>query len=139
MNRQAEFILVIIGASFSILSFFVAILYAAIFGINAVMMTTGNSYMYADSSETIFFWIFTVGAVIAVIFTIISAVFGFIGAFKIKNDVPKVKLFGICFIILGGLQIFTISGILFVIAGILTLTKKEYKTNHKEDEGIKWE
>lgn len=138
MNRQAEFILVIVGASFSILSFFVALLYVAIFGINAVIMT-GDTYMYADSGEAAFFWIFTVGAIIAVIFTVISAVFGFIGAFKIKNNVPKVRVFGICFIILGGLQIFSISGILFVIAGILTLTKKEYKTNYNDDEGIKWE
>ncbi|HAK1043505.1 TPA: 2'-O-methyl transferase, partial [Listeria monocytogenes] len=26
-----------------------------------------------------------------------------------------------------------------LIAGILTITKKEYKTNSKEDEGTKWE
>lgn len=70
-------------------------------------------------------------------FALGSAVFGFIGAFKVKSDGPKVKTLGVCFIVLGGLQVFTIHGILFLIAGILTITKKEYKTNSKEDEGTK--
>lgn len=84
-------------------------------------------------------WIFTFFSIIAVIFTVASAVFGFIGAFKIKNNSSKVKTIAVCFIVLGGLQVFSIQGILFLIAGILTLTKKEYKTNFRENEGIKWE
>lgn len=138
MNRQTEFILLIIGASFSILTFFGAALYAVIFGFSTFLMYA-EPYSYSSGDDTFVAGLFTFFAVVAALFAIVSAVFGFIGAFKIKNNHAKVKTFGTCFIVLGGLQIFTISGILFLIAGILTVSKKEYKTNYKEDEGIKWE
>ncbi|EEJ0013622.1 DUF4064 domain-containing protein [Listeria innocua] len=138
MNRQTEFILLIIGASFSIITFFAAALYALIFGFSAIVLS-GSPTTYGGSEEMIMSWIFTFFSIIAVIFTVASAVFGFIGAFKIKNNSSKVKTIAVCFIVLGGLQVFSIQGILFLIAGILTLTKKEYKTNFRENEGIKWE
>lgn len=138
MNRQAEFILIIVGASFSILTFFGATLYTLVFGINAMLMLDMPT-TYGGGGEAIILWIFTFFSIIAVLFTLASAIFGFIGAFKIKNNGPKTKLFGVCFIVLGGLQVFTIHGILFLIAGILTVTKKEYQTNLKEGEGIKWD
>ncbi len=138
MNRQTEFILLIIGASFSIITFFAAALYALVFGFSAIVLS-GSPMTYGGSEEMIMSWIFTFFSIIAVIFTVASAVFGFIGAFKIKNNSSKVKTIAVCFIVLGGLQVFSIQGILFLIAGILTLTKKEYKTNFRENEGIKWE
>ncbi|AHI54944.1 DUF4064 domain-containing protein [Listeria ivanovii] len=138
MNRQTEFILLIIGASFSILTFFGAALYAVLFGFSTLVMYAEPA-SYSSGEDTFMVGLFTFFALVAAFFALVSAVFGFIGAFKIKNNHAKVKVFGICFIVLGGLQIFTISGILFLIAGILTVSKKEYKTNYIEGEGTKWE
>ncbi|EAC2771396.1 DUF4064 domain-containing protein [Listeria monocytogenes] len=138
MNRQTEFTLLIVGASLSILTFLGAMLYTIIFGLNTLMVADTFGY-YSSSEETIVLGIITFFSVVAAFFALGSAVFGFIGAFKVKSDGPKVKTLGACFIVLGGLQVFTIHGILFLIAGILTITKKEYKTNSKEDEGTKWE
>ncbi|EAC7954537.1 DUF4064 domain-containing protein [Listeria monocytogenes] len=138
MNRQTEFTLLIVGASLSILVFLGAVFYSLIFGFNTLMVADTFGY-YSGSDEAIVFGIITFFSVVAAFFALVSAVFGFIGAFKIKSNGPKVKQLGVCFIILGGLQVFTIHGILFLIAGILTVTKKEYKTISKEDEGTKWE
>ncbi|EQC0656786.1 DUF4064 domain-containing protein [Listeria monocytogenes] len=138
MNRQTEFTLLIVGASLSILTFLGAMLYTIIFGLNTLMVADTFGY-YSSSEETILLGIITFFSVVAAFFALGSAVFGFIGAFKVKSDGPKVKTLGVCFIVLGGLQVFAIHGILFLIAGILTITKKEYKTNSKEDEGTKWE
>ncbi|EDO0829442.1 DUF4064 domain-containing protein [Listeria monocytogenes] len=138
MNRQTEFTLLIVGASLSILVFLGAVFYSLIFGVNTLMVTDTFGY-YSSSEEAIVLGIITFFSVVAAFFALASAVFGFIGAFKIKSNGPKVKQLGVCFIILGGLQVFTIHGILFLIAGILTVTKKEYKTISKEDEGTKWE
>lgn len=138
MNRQTEFILLIIGASFSILTFFGAALYAILFGFSTFMIYA-EPYSYSSGEDTFVVGLFTFFALVVAFFALISAVFGFIGAFKIKNNHAKVTVFGTCFIVLGGLQILTISGILFLIAGILTVSKKEYKTNYIEGEGIKWE
>ncbi|HFK0524418.1 TPA: DUF4064 domain-containing protein [Listeria monocytogenes] len=118
MNRQTEFTLLIVGASLSILTFLGAMLYTIIFGLNTLMVADTFGY-YSSSEETILLGIITFFSVVAAFFALGSAVFGFI--------------------VLGGLQVFTIHGILFLIAGILTITKKEYKTNSKEDEGTKWE
>ncbi|ACK40571.1 DUF4064 domain-containing protein [Listeria monocytogenes] len=138
MNRQTEFTLLIVGASLSILVFLGAVFYSLIFGVNTLMVTDTFGY-YSSSEEAIVLGIITFFSIIAAFFALLSAVFGFIGAFKIKSNGPKAKQLGVCFIILGGLQVFTIHGILFLIAGILTVTKKEYKTISKEDEGTKWE
>ncbi|MBC2182992.1 DUF4064 domain-containing protein [Listeria sp. FSL L7-0233] len=144
MNRQTEFTLLIVGASFSIMTFLGAMAYTVIFGLNTLLVFD-TSY-YAGPDEAIFFGIITFVSVIAVIFALVSAIFGFVGAFKVKSGGPKVKTIAVCFIILGGLQVFTIHGILFLIAGILAVNKKEYKTISKEyetisteDEGTKWE
>ncbi|ENI8449078.1 DUF4064 domain-containing protein [Listeria monocytogenes] len=138
MNRQTEFTLLIVGASLSILVFLGAVFYSLIFGVNTLIVTDTFGY-YSSSEEAIVLGIITFFSIIAAFFALVSAVFGFIGAFKIKSNGPKAKQLGVCFIILGGLQVFTIHGILFLIAGILTVTKKEYKTISKEDEGTKWE
>ncbi|EAE9229863.1 DUF4064 domain-containing protein [Listeria monocytogenes] len=138
MNRQTEFTLLIVGASLSILVFLGAVFYSLIFGVNTLMVTDTFGY-YSSSEEAIVLGIITFFSIIAAFFALLSAVFGFIGAFKIKSNGPKAKQLGVCFIILGGLQVFTIHGILFLIAGILTVTKKEYKTISKEDEGTRWE
>lgn len=145
MNRQTEFTLLIVGASLSILTFFGAALYAVIFGFSALVIFDDASY-FASSEDLFVTGIMAFGSIIAAIFGLISAIFGFIGAFKVNSGGSKLKTIAICFIILGGLQAFSIHGILFIIAGILILNKKEYKTVSKkyetistEDEGTKWE
>ncbi|MBC2121239.1 DUF4064 domain-containing protein [Listeria marthii] len=145
MNRQTEFTLLIVGASLSILTFLGAVFYTAIFGFSALVVFDDASY-YTTSEDLIVAGIMTFGSIIAAIFALVSAIFGFVGAFKVNGGGPKVKTIAVCFIVLGGLQVFTIHGILFLIAGILALNKKEYKTVSKEyetisteDEGTKWE
>lgn len=133
MNRQAEFILTIIGAAFSILSTIFIVLYALFLGWGFTA-----SMGYTSSEDVIFFGVFAVIIGIIVLVTIASAVIGFIAAFKIKADVPKIRTYAILLIVFGGLQISSIQGILFLIAGILTLTRKPAE-KIESGEQTKWE
>ncbi|WP_260443108.1 hypothetical protein [Listeria fleischmannii] len=93
---------------------------------------------YTSSEDVIFFGVFAVIIGIIVLVTIASAVIGFIAAFKIKADVPKIRTYAILLIVFGGLQISSIQGILFLIAGILTLTRKPAEKT-ESGEQTKWE
>ncbi|WP_088825482.1 DUF4064 domain-containing protein [Listeria goaensis] len=130
MNRQAEFILTIIGAAFSIVTTIFIVIYALFMG-----MGIAASLEFASGNTTAWFLgIFVVIFGMIILISIASAVFGFIAAFKIKEDVPKVQTYAIMLIVLGGLQVSSIQGILFLVAGILTVTKKTPKVPSTENE-----
>ncbi|WP_205527788.1 DUF4064 domain-containing protein [Listeria costaricensis] len=123
MNRQAEFILALIGAIFNTFAALLVFFYVAMIGIG-VLVSTADSYSYFLPEDYIFMGIGLIFFVIIGLVIAAGTIFGYIAAFKIKADSPKVKTFGIVLIVFGGLQILSIQGILYLVAGILTLTHK---------------
>ncbi len=138
MNRQAEYILIIIGAVFSILSAIFYTIYAIFLGsgIEIIISASQNSdgFLFKSSIIIIFSVIFLILVAIAV--------FGFIAASKIKKDASNVNTYAVILIVMGGLQIVSIQGILFLTAGILLVTKKTPQvplTKNESEDKTKWE
>ncbi|WP_239257160.1 DUF4064 domain-containing protein [Listeria ilorinensis] len=121
MNRQAEFILALIGAIFNTFAALLVFFYVALIGLG-VLASAADSYLLPE--DYVFMGIGLIFFVIIGLVIAAGTVFGYIAAFKIKANSPKIKTFGIILIVLGGLQIFSIQGILYLIAGILTVTHK---------------
>ncbi|MGX7420191.1 DUF4064 domain-containing protein [Carnobacterium gallinarum] len=129
MDRKTEYILALIGSIISALISGLMILFSAImaFSLSATnALNTGDDYYYdtyssaADYSNTdakiglAFFVIITV-------FCIGMTILGFIGSFKIKNNKQG---WGIVVLILGIFSIASFQGILWLIAGIMMLSRK---------------
>lgn len=119
-NRKAEFILAIIGASLAVLG-------VLIMG-GIVLLATFSAVREAPQMATDDQIGMVIGGVfigINFILAVIASVFGFIAAFKMKNG-TSVKGWSIVLVVVGGLCFFSygsITGILFLIAGILSLVK----------------
>lgn len=90
------------GVLLSILIFLGVMLYIIIFGFNILMVVDIFGY-YSSLEEMIVFGIIIFFLVVVVFFVFGLVVFGFIGVFKVKSDGLKVKILGVCFIVLGGL------------------------------------
>ena len=123
MNRQTEYLLTLIGAIFNALSAFVLIIITALAGIgissqmNQTYDTDYYNTNYYDGSESALL----IGVlIVVVIFLVATSIVGFIAAFKIKKGHSG---WGIAVLVLGGLSITSIHGILWVIAGIMILTR----------------
>ncbi|MDT1940403.1 MULTISPECIES: DUF4064 domain-containing protein [Carnobacterium] len=123
MNRQTEYLLTLIGAILNALFAFVVILITGLAGIgmssqmNQMYDTDYYNTSYYDGSEGAFI----VGIlIVVVIWLVATSIFGFIAAFKLKKGHLG---WGIAILVLGGLSITSIHGILWVIAGIMTLTR----------------
>lgn len=129
MERKTEYVLTLIGAIlnallsafFLIVTIFMGLAYTTVNSYN--QYSTGDDYYYDSYSGTSGFEdkavIIFLG--VMVVWFIAITVFGFIAAFKIKKNLQG---WGIATLVLGILSIASIQGILWVIAGIMMLSRK---------------
>lgn len=119
-NRTAEFIMTIIGASLAVLGVFIM----GIISFFTVLATVGEG-VYGPTEEAIGAAFVIAFFIASFVLALIASVFGFIGAFKLKNGL-HVKAWSITLIVIGGFCFFSygfITGVLFLISGIMSLVK----------------
>ncbi|EMG27791.1 hypothetical protein X560_1361 [Listeria fleischmannii 1991] len=125
-NRKAEFILGIIGSSLAA----VGVLLTGIITMFVVLATSADhGMMTQDEIIGISFSIGFIG--LNLLLALVSCVFGFIASFKLKNGV-NVKGWSILLIVIGALCFFSygfITGVLFLIAGIMSVSKRQSEKN----------
>lgn len=125
-NRKAEFILGIIGSSLAA----VGILFTGMITLLMVLATSADhGMMTQDDIIGISFGIGFVG--LNLLLAIVSCVFGFIASFKLKSGV-NVKGWSILLIVIGALCFFSygfVTGVLFLIAGIMSVSKRQSEKN----------
>lgn len=125
-NRKAEFILGIVGSSLAA----VGILFTGMITLLMVLATSADhGMMTQDDIIGISFGIGFVG--LNLLLAIVSCVFGFIASFKLKSGV-NVKGWSILLIVIGALCFFSygfITGVLFLIAGIMSVSKRQSEKN----------
>lgn len=132
MNRQTEFILAIIGASFNMI---VALIAAFFTGVNLLPLIFSMGLGDASGEILAFLILVLIGAVIF-IFLVASSIFGMIAAFKLKAGTSRLKTIAIIFIVVGGIQIASIHGILYLIVGIMLLSKKQQNVLPEREEEL---
>lgn len=125
-NRKAEFILGIVGSSLAA----VGILFTGMITLLMVLATfADHGMMTQDDIIGISFGIGFVG--LNLLLAIVSCVFGFIASFKLKSGV-NVKGWSILLIVIGALCFFSygfVTGVLFLIAGIMSISKRQSEKN----------
>lgn len=120
MNKQTEYILALIGA----------IVNTIVIGCVGILVMIGfiASFVQEDfSAGDMLFGMIGLG-IYFLFFLLLagaSVVLGFISASKLKYHASEAKNWGIVLIVLGGLQIISIHGILYLISGIMTVVKRE--------------
>lgn len=120
MNRRTEYILALIGAivigcvGMLVMIGFIASFFPEDFSAGDVLFGVIGLGIY------FLFFLLLMGA---------SVVLGFISANKLKYNAPEAKNWGVVLIVLGGLQIASIHGILYLISGIMTVVKRENSYN----------
>ncbi|EUJ17229.1 DUF4064 domain-containing protein [Listeria aquatica] len=132
-NRKPEFVMTIIGASLAALGILITgpLLLLILFAATASSMD--QMMMSSDDIIGITFGAGFIG--LSLVLAIAACVFGFIAAFKMKNGTPAIKGWSIALIVIGALCIFSygwITGILFLISGIMSLVKVSNEKNHFE-------
>ncbi|WP_088809541.1 MULTISPECIES: hypothetical protein [Listeria] len=125
INRKAEFIMSIIGASLAALGVF-------IMGGFSIIMLFAASVDPVVTRDDFIDMSFGIGFIaLSLLLAIAACVFGFIAAFKLKNGV-SVKGWSIVLIVIGGISFFSygfVTGVLFLISGIMSLAKLSSEKN----------
>ncbi|EUJ33340.1 hypothetical protein MFLO_03335 [Listeria floridensis FSL S10-1187] len=136
-NRKAEFIMTIIGASLGALGVLIT---APMLLMIMFVATTSSSGMMSSRTmmhgDDLLGLVFGGGLiVISLLLAIVACLFGFIAAFKLKKG-NSVKAWSIALIVIGALCFFSygwITGVLFLISGIMSLTKLSSDRNSFDD------
>lgn len=124
MNRRTEYILALIGA----------IVNTIVIGCVGMLVMIGfiASFFPEDfSAGDVLFGVIGLGIYFLFFLLLMGAsvILGFISANKLKYNAPEAKNWGVVLIVLGGLQITSIHGILYLISGIMTVVKRENSYN----------
>lgn len=124
MNRRTEYILALIGA----------IVNTIVIGCVGMLVMIGfiASFFPEDfSAGDVLFGVIGLGIYFLFFLLLMGAsvVLGFISTNKLKYNAPEAKNWGVVLIVLGGLQIASIHGILYLISGIMTVVKRENSYN----------
>lgn len=124
MNRRTEYILALIGA----------IVNTIVIGCVGMLVMIGfiASFFPEDfTAGDVLFGVIGLGIYFLFFLLLMGAsvVLGFISANKLKYNAPEAKNWGVVLIVLGGMQIASIHGILYLISGIMTVVKRENSYN----------
>ncbi|RDX02646.1 hypothetical protein [Listeria kieliensis] len=129
-NRKSEFVMTIIGASLAAFGILITGPLLILFLFAATASTMDHMMM---SNDDIIGFTFGIGFIaLSLILAIAACVFGFIAAFKMKKGTMAIKGWSIALIVVGALCIFSygwITGILFLISGIMSLVKASNEKN----------
>ncbi len=125
INRKAEFIMSIIGASLATLGVFI------MGGLSIVMIFLASFDQTMTRDDFIGMSFSVVFVVLNLLLALVACIFGFIAAFKLKNG-ASVKGWSIVLIVIGGICFLSygfFTGVLFLISGIMSLAKLSSEKN----------